>query len=83
MDTAKLSKKYQIVVPKAVREKMRLHMGSSVRVYPIDEDRALLVKHPKDYVAALEGLGKEVWDALGGGDKYIREERASWHKKSA
>ena len=82
MDTAKLSKKYQIVVPKAVREKMRLHAGANIHIYSVDEDRALLVKQPKDYVAALEGLGKEVWAALGGGDKYIREERATWGKKS-
>ena len=81
METAKLSRKYQIVVPKAVREKMRLRAGAKVHIYSVDEDRALLVRHPEDYVAALEGLGKEVWDALGGGDKYIREERAAWGKK--
>lgn len=82
MEVAKLSQKYQIVVPKAVREMMKLRAGAKMRIYPVDEERALLVKHPKDYVAALEGLGKEVWDALGGADKYIREERAAWDKKS-
>ncbi|HEX9830381.1 MAG TPA: AbrB/MazE/SpoVT family DNA-binding domain-containing protein [Thermodesulfobacteriota bacterium] len=83
MDSTKLSKKYQIVVPKAVREKMKLRAGEEVHMYSVDENRALLVKQPKDYVAALEGLGKEVWQALGGADKYLKEERASWQKKSA
>jgi len=61
---------------------MKLGVGSEVAVYPLDEERAMLVKRPKDYVKALRGLGKEVWQALGGADKYIREERASWDKSS-
>ena len=78
MTKAKLSKKYQIVIPKDVREKMRLTAGAQVAVYPVDENRAMIVKRPKDYFKALRGLGKEVWQALGGADKYIKEERASW-----
>ena len=82
MDTAKLSRKYQIVVPKEVRKKMNLRVGERVAVYGVDENRAMLVRRPKSYADALQGLGKEVWEALGGADKYIREERASWDKKS-
>ncbi len=83
MDTAKLSRKYQIVVPKEVRKKMNLRVGERVAVYGVDENRAMLIRRPKSYADALQGLGKEVWEALGGADKYIREERASWDKKSA
>ncbi len=81
MNKTTLSKKYQVVVPKAVREQMKLRVGEQVSLYGIDAHRAVLVRHPKDYVAALEGLGKEVWEALGGAEKYIRGERASWQKK--
>jgi AbrB family looped-hinge helix DNA binding protein len=83
MEVAKLSRKYQIVVPKEVRKKMNLRVGERVAVYGVDENRAMLVRRPKSYADALQGLGKEVWEALGGADKYIREERASWDKKSA
>ncbi len=83
MEAAKLSRKYQIVVPKEVRKKMNLRVGERVAVYGVDENRAMLVRRPKSYADALQGLGKEVWEALGGADKYIREERASWDKKSA
>ena len=82
METAKLSRKYQVVVPKEVRKKMNLRVGERVSVYSVDENRAMLVRRPKSYADALQGLGKEVWEALGGADKYIREERASWDKKS-
>lgn len=83
MTKTRLSSKYQIVVPKEVREKLKLKAGSQIIVYPVDEKRAVLLKEPDDYVKALRGLGKEVWEALGGADKYIKAERASWDKKSA
>ena len=75
-----LSRKYQIVVPKAVRVRMRLQEGDEVSLQPLDEDRALLVRTSKDPVRALAGLGKDVWKKLGGTQKYLRTERASWHK---
>ena len=80
MQSTKLSKKYQIVVPKEVRQKMKLQAGAQVTIYPLDAQRAVLVKYPQDYVSALKGLGKEVWQSLGGADKYIKQERASWEK---
>ena len=83
MAKAKLSKKYQIVIPKEVRKKMRLEAGAQVAIYPLDETRAMLIKHPQNSVKALRGLGKELWEALGGADKYLKEERASWDKPSA
>ncbi|OGG79665.1 hypothetical protein A3A39_01695 [Candidatus Kaiserbacteria bacterium RIFCSPLOWO2_01_FULL_54_13] len=75
-----LSKKYQVVVPKEVRTRMRLRTGETVALYPLDEERALLVKHPADPLKALRGLGKDVWRSLGGTRKYIRSERKSWLK---
>jgi len=81
MDTTKLSRKYQIVVPKKIRKEMGLRVGERVGVYSLDKERAILIKKPKSHVEALEGLGKEVWDALGGVE-YIRKERSLWDKKS-
>ena len=81
MEVAKLSQKYQIVVPKKIRKEMGLRVGERVGVYSLDKERAILIKKPKSHVDALAGLGKEVWDALGG-VKYIRKERILWDKKS-
>jgi len=83
METAKLSQKYQIVVPRDVRKKMHLQAGSRLGVYPMDKDRALLLKHPEHRTETMRGLGKEVWQTLGGGTRYIKQERSSWHRKSA
>jgi len=79
--TTKLSQKYQIVIPKTAREQMSLKEGMRVMVYPVNDKYALLMRDSNDRVAALKGLGKEVWKSLGGGIKYIKQERASWHKK--
>ncbi|MEK7460687.1 MAG: AbrB/MazE/SpoVT family DNA-binding domain-containing protein [Patescibacteria group bacterium] len=78
MATTTLSAKYQIVIPKAVRVKLGLRRGMKVRIYPVDEDRAMIVSESSDIVSELRGLGKEVWQKLGGADKYIKRERASW-----
>ena len=78
MATARLSTKHQIVIPKEIREKLKLKNGQRISIYPIDEDTAMILKEPVDPVKALEGLGADIWKKLGGTDKYIREERASW-----
>lgn len=83
MRKIKLSSKNQIVVPADTREKLNLKSGSTVGIYPLNDNYALLAKEPKDkdYVESMAGLGKEVWDALGGADKYIQGERDSWDVK--
>lgn len=80
MIKSKLSRKYQIVLPKAIRRRLKLEAGMSVILQPLDGDRALLTKHPKDVVQALRGLGKETWVSLGGASSYLRQERSSWQK---
>jgi AbrB family looped-hinge helix DNA binding protein len=81
MNTTKVSSKYQIVVPKNVRNIMKISPGITLRILPLDENKAVIIKNPKDYVKSLIGLGKEVWQKLGGGSKYIKSERYSWRKK--
>lgn len=81
MNISKLSSKYQIVIPKVLRDGMKLKKGMSIVLYPLDGERAILVKHPANYTKALEGLGKEVWRSLGGSAKYMKQERASWGKR--
>ncbi len=82
MPKIKISSKNQIVIPSLVRERLNLRKGASVTLYAVDDNHAILTKHPaqKDYVESMRGLGKEVWDSLGGADKYLKEERSSWDK---
>ncbi len=77
----KISQKFQFVIPKAVRERMKLRAGMNVSAHYIDQNTAVLLKGQADSVKALRGLGKEVWQSLGGTEKYIKQERSSWDKK--
>lgn len=81
MPTSKLSKKYQITVPKKIREKLGLKKGSKVSIRKKEGDKAVL--EPADsLVEKYKGLGKKVWKKLGGADNYLKEERSSWNRKN-
>lgn len=71
MPTSKLSRKYQITVPKEVREKLGLEKGSKVIIRGEGDDKAVL--EPVDsLVEKYEGLGKKVWEKLGGADEILK-----------
>ncbi|MHB8793269.1 MAG: AbrB/MazE/SpoVT family DNA-binding domain-containing protein [Thermoleophilia bacterium] len=79
MNTAKISSKYQIVIPKKARKALGLSAGDEV-VVVAQKDRIELVPRPRSYTNATLGLGKEVWkgvDAV----KYVKGERKAWEKK--
>jgi len=76
-----LSSKYQLVIPAKIRKSLKLNKGSKLYVQKLDEDRLIISKKPRSIVEELAGLGKEVWDSLGGADSYIRNERNSWDKE--
>lgn len=79
MATATLSSKNQIVIPKDIRQILELKKGSRVYIYPAREKLSVIIsKTDQDPVEALEGLGADLWKSLGGGEKYIKQERASW-----
>jgi AbrB family looped-hinge helix DNA binding protein len=75
--SAKLSSRYQMVLPKDARRVLGVDAGDSVLLI-IDDDGVRLVPKPVNYASYARGLGKEAWAALGGADAYVAEERASW-----
>jgi len=72
---AKVSNKYQVVIPKPARDRLKIKEGQELNVY-IGDDVILMTpqrKWPDDYI----GSQKDIWSKI---DviKYLREERASW-----
>ena len=76
MAVVTLSSKNQVVIPKHVREALRLSPGKKLLVH-VEGDMIIMVREPDDYVKKLRGLHKEVWEDLDT-DKYLEEERNSW-----
>ncbi|MEW6088326.1 MAG: AbrB/MazE/SpoVT family DNA-binding domain-containing protein [bacterium] len=70
----KVSGKNQIVVPKEARESLHIKSGTKLLVM-VKEGRVILVPEPDDYVKALKGLGKEVWEESA---EYLKKERENW-----
>ncbi len=79
---AKLSSKYQITLPRKVRQALGLQPGDTV-VLVVSEDTVRLRRAPKALTEYMEGLGKEVWASLGGVDGYLDEEREQWDGRSS
>lgn len=70
--------KYQVVIPREIRKKVHLKKGERVSISSNDEKRIVIELEKKSLADQLAGLGKEVWDKLGGADAYIERERNSW-----
>jgi AbrB family looped-hinge helix DNA binding protein len=73
--SAKVSAKYQIVIPKAVRETLDLHPQDTV-LFLIEGDAVYLRPKPASFTATLRGLHRHVWPDES--DAWLDEERSAW-----
>ena len=72
--TARLSSKYQVVIPKLVRETLRLKPQTTI-LFLVDGDTVILRPRPADFTTALRGLHKRLWPDP---DAWLEEERSTW-----
>lgn len=77
--TAQVSTKYQVVIPKEVREVLDVHPGSRL-LFLVDGDAVYMRPAPADYTATLRGLHRAVWSGLDAGDAaaWLEAERDTW-----
>lgn len=75
--TAKLSSRYQMVLPKEIRDVLGVKPGETVLLV-LEKDEVRLFPKPKDYAEYTYGLGEEIWKTLGGGEKFHKEEQKAW-----
>lgn len=75
-----ISQKYQVVIPKEIRDKTALYEGQEMYVYSVGTS-IMLSPLPKSRSEKMLGLGIDIWkniDPL----EYIRQERLGWDKKN-
>ena len=81
--TAKLSSKYQTVIPSPIRKEMGLKRGDWL-LWKVKKEngrtRATVELKPENWSEYLSGLGKEVWKGVDS-DKYIKKLRKEWEKQ--
>ncbi len=71
---ARMSAKYQIVIPKPVREILRLQPRDTL-LFLVDGDTVILRPQPASFTQALRGLHQELWPDP---DEWLEQERSSW-----
>lgn len=67
-----------LIIPAELVDIVKQKLGDEfIWDYNKKNNRLYLMKKPKSYTDFLSGLGKEMWDSVGGTD-YIRQERDKW-----
>lgn len=72
MHEVKLSSKHQIVIPREIRNALRVKAGDRLLVVRRG-DTVILLPKPKRYARAIAGIAKELYPT-----GYLNEERESW-----
>ena len=79
MPLTKVSHKFQVVIPKEVRESLGISRGDKLEV--CGKNHEIIMKKSKAKkplsLKDLKGLGKEIWKGVDIED-YINKERESW-----
>jgi AbrB family looped-hinge helix DNA binding protein len=70
----RMSSKYQIVIPKAVRESLHLRPQDSL-LFLVEGDTVIVRPRPGSFSDALQGLHRELWPDP---DQWLEQERAAW-----
>ena len=77
----KVNAKYQITIPKSVREKLKVKVGDRL-LLDVQEGMILLIPEPKSYANHLQGLHAEIWKGVDV-KEYLDGEREAWQKTAS
>jgi len=72
--TTLVSTKYQVVIPKMVREALGIHPHDSI-LFVVSGDTVIVRPQPASLTTALRGLHAELWPEP---DAWLEEERSTW-----
>ncbi len=71
----RVTQKYQIVIPRAVRETLGLHPEDTL-LFLISGDTVILRSRPASFTEAMRGLHKELWPSDSA--DWLERERSGW-----
>lgn len=81
MQQITVGSKYQIVIPKEVRNKIKgFKPGSKVMVKSLDEQTVAIKTEEKNWLQRTRGMMKEAWKGLDT-TKYLEDLRNEWDQK--
>jgi len=71
---ARMSSKYQVVIPKYIRERLQLEPRSTI-LFLVEGDTVILRPRPDDFTATLQGLHQKLWPDPAA---WLEGERSTW-----
>jgi AbrB family looped-hinge helix DNA binding protein len=71
--SVKVSKRYQIAVPAAARERLNTQSGDRL-IVDIQDGMIILLPEPRNYTEHMAGLYHEIWEGVDA-QEYINGER--------
>jgi len=75
---SQVSDKYQIVIPKEVRQTLNIQPKDTLLFF-IDGETVLIRPKPKNFTETLRGLHSHVWSSLGQpSEEWLSQERSKW-----
>ncbi len=75
----KVSSKFQVVIPREIREKMGLERGDELTV-DLEGEIIVMRRKPKNFTRYMKGLHREIWSDEGT-DRYLHRMRDEWERK--
>lgn len=75
----KVSSKFQVVIPREIRERMGLEKGDELTV-DLEGETIVMRRKPKNFTKYTKGLHREVW-ADEDTERYLRGMRDEWGRK--
>lgn len=81
MEFVTVGPKYQIVIPKSIRKRMKgVKPGDKVALGAVDQNTATIRTEPLSWVERNRGLMKEAWKGIDT-TKYLEKLRNEWERK--
>ncbi|MEA3442766.1 MAG: AbrB/MazE/SpoVT family DNA-binding domain-containing protein [Chloroflexota bacterium] len=77
-NVVKVGKRYQIVIPKKIREQLGVRVEDKL-IASIRDGWIVMQPRPQRYSEYMQGLGKEVWRGIEA-TEYVKREREAWEK---
>ncbi len=77
MGISKITRNYQVTIPKDVRKAVGIKEGDEV-MFVVDGDRVSLVKSRRDAILAAAGIWKDIKET---GVEYQKRMRQQWKKR--
>ena len=77
-NVVKVGKRYQIVIPKKIREQLGVKIEDKL-VVSVRNGWIVIQPRPQRYSEYMQGLGKDVWKGIEA-TEYVRKEREAWEE---